>query len=63
MYELIVVACLIAQPARCEEFALPFQQPMGIMECMRDSQFHLAEWLAEHSDWVVRKWSCAIPRA
>ena len=61
--ELIVVACLIAHPAKCEEFALPFQQPMGITECMRESQFHLAEWLAGHSEWVIRRWSCAMPRA
>jgi hypothetical protein len=63
MYELIVVACLIAQPARCEEFQVPFQQPMGATECMRESQWHLVAWLAEHSDWVIRKWSCSIPRA
>jgi hypothetical protein len=63
MYELIVVACLIAQPARCETFALPFQQPMGITECMRESQFHLVEWLAGHVDWVIRRWTCALPKA
>ena len=63
MYELVVVACLIAQPARCEEFPLPFQHPMGITECMRESQLYLVEWLAEHSDWVIRRWSCKIPQA
>ena len=51
MYELVVIACLIAQPAKCEEFPMPFQQPMGITECMRESQLHLVEWLAEHSGW------------
>ena len=61
MYELIVVACLIAHPARCEEFALPFQQPMGITECLRESQFHLVEWLTGHSGWKIRRWSCVIP--
>jgi hypothetical protein len=63
LYELIVVACLIAQPARCEEFPLPFQEPMGITECMRESQFYLVEWLAGHSAWVIRRWRCAMPRA
>ena len=63
MYELIVVACLIVQPAKCEEFQLPFQQPMGMTECIRDSQFLLIEWLAQHSGWVIRRWSCGVPRA
>jgi hypothetical protein len=63
MYELVVVACLIAQPTKCEEFPLPFQPPMGIMECMRESQLHLVQWLAEHSDWEIRKWSCKVPQA
>jgi hypothetical protein len=63
MYELIVVACLIAHPARCEMFALPFQQPMSITECMHESQLHLVEWLAGHADWVIRRWTCALPGA
>lgn len=63
MYELIVLACLMAQPARCEEFPIPFQEPMGIMGCMRQGQLHLAEWVSEHPNWVVRRWSCGLPRA
>jgi hypothetical protein len=63
VYELIVVACLVAHPAKCEEFPLPFQQPMGMTECMREGQIYLVEWLAGHSDWVIRRWSCAMPRA
>lgn len=63
MYELIVLACLIAEPARCEEFPVPFQEPMGIMACMRQGQLHLAEWVADHPRWAVRRWSCGLPRA
>jgi hypothetical protein len=63
MYELIVVACLVAQPAKCEEFPLPFQQPMAFMECLREGQLYVIEWLQGHSDWVVRRWTCAMPRA
>jgi len=57
------VACLIAQPAKCEEFLVPFQRPMNATECMRESQFRLVEWLAEHAGWEIRKWSCSIPGA
>jgi hypothetical protein len=63
MYELILVACLIAHPTRCEEFPLPFQEPMGAMQCMREGQLYLTEWLAGHPDWVIRRWTCGLPRA
>jgi hypothetical protein len=63
MYELIVVACLIAHPAKCEEFAVPFERPMGVTQCLRQSQLRLAEWVAGHPDWVVRRWICGLPRA
>ena len=63
MYELIVIACLIAHPARCEEFAVPFQEPMGMTACLREGQLHLAEWVAGHPDWLIRRWSCGLPRA
>jgi hypothetical protein len=63
MYELIVVACLIAHPTECAEFSVPFQEAMGIRQCMREGQLHLAEWVAGHPEWVIRKWICGLPRA
>lgn len=63
MYELIVVACLIAQPARCEAFQLPFEQPMGMMQCMVQGQLHLVEWLADRPEWRVERWTCGLPKA
>lgn len=63
MYELIFVACLIAQPARCEEFSLPFAEPMGAMQCMWQGQLRLVEWAADRPDWVVRRWTCGLPKA
>ena len=35
MYELIVIACLLNQPARCEEFYLPFQQATDALASAR----------------------------
>jgi hypothetical protein len=63
MYELLVVACLIVQPTRCEEFPIPFFDAMGLMACMHEGQLHLAEWVAEHPGWRVRRWTCGLPRA
>ena len=63
MYELVVIACLMAQPGRCEEFHLPFQQPMGAVQCMVEAQFHLVRWVQEWPGWKVRRWRCGLPRA
>jgi len=63
MYELIVIACLIAQPARCEEFHLPLEGGGGVMQCMRVGQLQLVRWTEEHAGWVVRRWRCDLPRA
>ncbi len=63
MYELVFIACLIAQPAKCEEFRIPFQEPMGAAQCIWRSQMHLAQWTESHPEWVLRKWSCQLPGA
>jgi hypothetical protein len=63
MYELVIIACLIAHPARCEEFVLPVDGAAGIMQCMREGELELARWSADRPDWVIRRWRCGLPRA
>jgi hypothetical protein len=61
MYELVVIACLIGHPADCEEFYVPFQRPMGFVQCIYQAQLRLASWAAERPDWTIRRWTCALP--
>jgi hypothetical protein len=63
MFELIVIACLVAEPDKCERFSLPFQEPMGIMRCMREGQLQIVTWADEHPSWHVRRWVCELPKA
>lgn len=63
MLELIVVACLIAQPAKCETFHLPFEEPMGGHQCVFRAQLRLVQWLERRPDWQIRRWTCGLPRA
>ncbi len=63
MYELIVIACLLNQPTKCEEFYPPFQQPMGAMQCMQEAELKLVHWAEEWPDWQIRRWSCSVPKA
>ena len=63
MVELLIVACLLAEPKHCEQFHIPFLEPMTVVQCMYRSETQLTQWVAEHSDWVLRRWSCSLPRA
>jgi hypothetical protein len=62
MFELIVIACLVAEPEKCERFSLPFQESMGMMRCMREGQFQIVTWEDEHPEWHVRRWICEMPK-
>jgi hypothetical protein len=62
MIELVVVACLLREPARCESHQVP-TEPMGIVQCMVASQQYLVRWQADHPIWRVRRWTCGFPRA
>ena len=63
MYEFLIIACLSGQPATCDEFQIPFERPAGIMVCLREAQFRLAEWTVTMPGWDIKKWTCGLPRA
>jgi hypothetical protein len=63
MYELIVIACLVSQPAKCEEFYVPFQQSTDAVRCAQDAEYQLVQWAAERPEWQIRRWTCAVPKA
>ncbi len=63
MYELLIVACLIAQPVECEEFQIPFERPTGALACIRVAELRLAQWAESRPEWKIRKWTCGLPRA
>ena len=63
LVELVILACLLDTPARCETFRLPFQDGMRMAQCAWQSQFAAPRWAGEHPAWQVRKFSCEVPRA
>ena len=58
---LIIVACLVAQPDRCERID-PGLEAMSPMVCMIAGQQIAAAWQAEHPRYTVNRWSCATSR-
>jgi hypothetical protein len=63
LVELLIVACLVKEPARCEEFHVPFVDEMNVVQCMWQSTIHAAEWAADHPEWQIKKIRCDHPRA
>jgi hypothetical protein len=63
MVELIVIACLVAEPARCEEFHVPFHDQVHMVQCVWQSQIFAARWSQEHPGWIIKKVTCGLPRA
>lgn len=61
MVELVLLACLLKAPDKCETFRVPFDQEMLMPQCVWQSQLKAAAWAADHPDWVIRKFGCKMP--
>lgn len=58
MIELFFVTCLLAEPQRCSDHSLLFEEQNGLFTCMLLSQAELAKWMATHPTEQVREWKC-----
>jgi hypothetical protein len=58
MLEIVVLACLIASPDKCEEIKVPFDEPAGMNACMREGQFQLVRWQSDHPEYLIKSWKC-----
>lgn len=58
MIELFFVTCLLADPQRCSDHSLLFEERNGLFTCMLQSQSELAKWVATHPTEQVREWKC-----
>ena len=63
MIELILFACLLKEPSRCEQHYVPTAETMGMMACVVTGQFQAVQWHQQHPGWRIRRWSCGPPRA
>lgn len=63
LVEIVIFACLLKEPARCETFRLPFQEEMGMTQCAWQSQLHAARWAGDNPEWLIRKFNCEVPGA
>lgn len=63
MVELVVTVCLLAAPATCERFPLPFVPPMSMRTCLFQAPMHVAAWERDHPEWRIQTFLCGAPDA
>ena len=63
MIELVLIACLLHEPKHCQQVYLSPAETSTVMDCMVTGQFRAVQWVAEHPDWLIRRWRCGMPRA
>jgi hypothetical protein len=62
MIELIVIACLVSEPSRCQDVALKYShEATSMRECAMSGQIEAARWSGDNPDWQVKRMSCVRP--
>jgi hypothetical protein len=61
LVDLIVLACALADPRSCHEYHLLFQTEGSLKGCTMQAQPYLAQWIGDHPNVRVARWSCAWP--
>lgn len=59
MLSLIISACLIDAPAKCEDFYETLQGGSPVFACGFGAQVVMADWQAKHPGWQIKKWACS----
>lgn len=58
MYEVLIVACLIASPADCKTFDVSLHHYETLHQCSVMAQLNVVEWASHEPDWQIRRWIC-----
>lgn len=58
MFEVIVIVCLAASGAQCEEFKLPEKQYDNVVSCIRESHGEAVTWQRENEKYTLMGTRC-----
>jgi hypothetical protein len=61
LVDLIVLACMTADPAQCREYHIQFESSQSLRSCMMQAEPYLAQWAGEHPGLSIKRWRCAWP--
>lgn len=59
MIEIAAAVCLLADPQRCKDISLVFDDDAATtFSCMMYGQGELAKWTEDHPNWRINRWTC-----
>lgn len=59
--ELVLMICLAATGASCEERHLSVAlEPVPQSQCLVKAIPFLAQWAGEHPQYLIKRWRCAV---
>jgi len=61
LIDLILLACLITNPAACHEVHVLVQSSGSLQSCMNQAPPYLAQWSGSHPGYRIMRWRCAWP--
>ncbi|MGN6550096.1 MAG: hypothetical protein ACTHJ3_09415 [Pararhizobium sp.] len=59
MYELFIMACMIAHPATCKNFEIHMLEYADLATCTRQAPLDATLWGTHQTNWRIKKWTCA----
>lgn len=59
MYEVFIVACLIARPAECQTFEVWPERYADLQHCSQAAPRTATQWGLHRTNWRIKKWTCA----
>lgn len=59
-FEIVFVACLVANMDKCETHRVPYESAGSIKQCTMEAQGPVAQWAGEHEDQRVTRFGCEI---
>jgi hypothetical protein len=60
MIDLVIVYCLAANPASCQEKRVPAESWGDPLACMVAAQMRAQHYLDEHPKWRLKRWKCEV---
>lgn len=58
--EIVIEACLRAEPAACKPVSLVYFTEEGVMQCLFKAPVEIAKWNEAHPKWFAKKWTCRL---
>jgi hypothetical protein len=58
---IVITVCTLADPNRCEEQRIEFSSQFSLKRCVMNAQPYLAQWIAEHPKWSIKRYHCEYP--